>query len=148
MKGLNKSFIILLSISFLVGLILGIVIFDRIISPRYLVPVNEDFFQNLNQEQTSEQKENNQENDLEENSQTKDDSGSEQEAIEEKQDFCGWSTYSFCSSDKECVVGGCSGQVCQAKGEQIITDCQWKECYKNENYQCKCVENKCQWVEI
>lgn len=64
-------------------------------------------------------------------------------------DFCGWSTYGKCSSDSDCIVGGCSGQVCQSRYEKsIVTTCEWKICYNAKLYhlECKCVEGKCQWV--
>ena len=52
-----------------------------------------------------------------------------------------------CIADSDCVVGGCSGTVCQSKNaEPIFTTCEWKEeygCYKQIN--CKCIESKCQW---
>jgi|GEM_PF-1210148 eight-cysteine-cluster-containing protein len=62
--------------------------------------------------------------------------------------FCGFSTYGECVTDRDCMVGGCSGQVCQSKFEEpVITTCEWKECYDTEKYdvQCRCIENKCQW---
>ncbi|MCK4552752.1 eight-cysteine-cluster domain-containing protein [Candidatus Pacearchaeota archaeon] len=64
------------------------------------------------------------------------------------EDFCGLSTYGSCSSDFDCIKGGCSGQVCQSKNEEpIITTCEFRECYNAEKYdmQCKCVNEKCQW---
>jgi eight-cysteine-cluster-containing protein len=61
--------------------------------------------------------------------------------------FCGTSTFASCSSDSDCQKGGCSGQVCGRKGEEIVTSCEWKECYAAENYNlsCQCINNKCQW---
>jgi eight-cysteine-cluster-containing protein len=51
----------------------------------------------------------------------------------------------------DCVVGGCSGQLClsneQAKGGGITT-CEWKEeyaCYTADG--CGCVANRCQWSD-
>jgi len=66
-----------------------------------------------------------------------------------REEFCGFSTYGFCLSDLDCVIGGCSGQVCQSKYEEpVITSCDWKECYNAKLYglSCKCVNNKCQWA--
>lgn len=63
--------------------------------------------------------------------------------------FCGWSTYGKCSSDYDCVTGGCSGQVCQSKFEEPVgTTCEWFECYDADKYgvACRCVDGKCQWV--
>lgn len=63
--------------------------------------------------------------------------------------FCGWSTFGKCSSDKDCIVGGCSSQVCQSRFEEsIITTCEWKACYDAEKYKlkCRCINGKCQWA--
>ena len=49
-----------------------------------------------------------------------------------------------------CITGGCSGQVCQPKNEEpAITTCEWRDCYDETKYgfECKCVDNKCQWVK-
>jgi eight-cysteine-cluster-containing protein len=61
--------------------------------------------------------------------------------------FCGWSTYGFCLRDSDCQAGGCSGQVCERKGEETITTCEWKDCYRAEDYNltCQCINNQCQW---
>jgi eight-cysteine-cluster-containing protein len=66
----------------------------------------------------------------------------------EKDEFCGWSTNGQCSSDSDCIIGGCSGQVCQSKNEEpITTTCEWSDCYNAKVYGvgCKCLNNKCQW---
>jgi len=62
-------------------------------------------------------------------------------------EFCGYSTYGKCEADSDCVIGGCSGQVCQSKNEKIITTCEWKDCYnaKKYNLKCRCINGKCQW---
>lgn len=63
--------------------------------------------------------------------------------------FCGSSTYGSCETPADCVTGGCSGQVCQAKnGEPIVTVCDARACYNTRTYwmACDCVENKCQWA--
>ncbi|MEM4318607.1 MAG: eight-cysteine-cluster domain-containing protein [Candidatus Pacearchaeota archaeon] len=62
--------------------------------------------------------------------------------------FCGFSTEGKCSSSNDCIVGGCSGQVCQSKKEaRLITTCEWRDCYDTKAYglECKCVNEKCQW---
>lgn len=61
--------------------------------------------------------------------------------------FCGWSTYSLCSKDSDCQTGGCSGQVCERVGEGTITTCEFRDCYRAENYNltCQCIDGKCQW---
>jgi eight-cysteine-cluster-containing protein len=62
-------------------------------------------------------------------------------------EFCGWSTFGFCRENKDCQVAGCSGQVCERKGEGTITTCEWKDCYqaKDFNLTCQCINNQCQW---
>lgn len=67
---------------------------------------------------------------------------------ESKEDFCGISTEGLCSSDSDCITGGCSGQVCQSKNQEpVVTICDMKECYNAAKYglECKCLNNKCQW---
>ena len=62
--------------------------------------------------------------------------------------FCGWSTYGRCSSDVECITGGCSGQVCQSVHEKPVgTTCEWRDCYNSEEYgvYCGCANGMCQW---
>jgi eight-cysteine-cluster-containing protein len=61
--------------------------------------------------------------------------------------FCGDSTFASCSSDSDCAAGGCSGQICERKGEGTITTCEFRECYSASNYglSCQCIEDKCQW---
>jgi len=63
-------------------------------------------------------------------------------------DFCGTSTLHSCNLSSDCVAGGCSGQVCEGKNEGIATTCEWKDCYKDEDYGvvCKCVSGKCKWA--
>ena len=63
-------------------------------------------------------------------------------------DFCGWSTNGECIYDSDCIVGGCSNQICQPKDEpSLITTCEWKDCYNASRYglSCKCIDGKCQW---
>lgn len=55
-----------------------------------------------------------------------------------------------CTSDSDCAVGGCSGQLCGPKDEvkDIATTCEWREvydCYKLTS--CSCVDNGCIWEE-
>jgi len=63
-------------------------------------------------------------------------------------DFCGRSSNGQCSSDADCITGGCSGQVCQSKNEEpIITTCEYTDCYNPQPYgvTCSCKAGKCQW---
>ncbi len=62
--------------------------------------------------------------------------------------FCGWSTNGTCASDEDCVVGGCSEQVCQSINETpVITTCIYAACYNAQAYNlsCNCVSKKCMW---
>ncbi|MEM0480868.1 MAG: eight-cysteine-cluster domain-containing protein [Candidatus Aenigmatarchaeota archaeon] len=66
----------------------------------------------------------------------------------ENVEFCGISTYGKCYNDEDCIVSGCNNEVCQSKYEEIIfTPCIFKECHKNLNFSCKCIENKCSWIK-
>ncbi len=75
-------------------------------------------------------------------------SGEAQKLEKRELEFCGWSTYASCKTDSDCRVGGCSGQVCMGAGEDIVTTCEWKECYNPSGMRCGCVNNACQWVKI
>lgn len=62
--------------------------------------------------------------------------------------FCGTSTGGACSADMDCIRGGCSAQVCQSRfEEQIITTCEWRDCYDAHDYGvlCACEEGACSW---
>ena len=63
--------------------------------------------------------------------------------------FCGSSTNAICAADSDCKPGGCSGQVCSGADENIITTCEYRECYNAEAYgvKCGCVEGKCRWYK-
>ena len=66
-----------------------------------------------------------------------------------QEEFCGLSTYGNCLVDSDCVIGGCSAQVCQSKNEEpTVTTCEYKDCYNAEKYElkCKCLAQKCQWA--
>lgn len=59
--------------------------------------------------------------------------------------FCGWSDGKPCNSDSDCIVSGCSGQVCGIKG--YITTCVWFDCHDAFSYgvRCGCTNGQCQW---
>lgn len=63
-------------------------------------------------------------------------------------EFCGWSSYASCKDDMDCKVGGCSGQVCMGVGENIVTTCEWRDCYNPNGMKCGCFKGTCQWVKI
>ncbi len=54
-----------------------------------------------------------------------------------------------CVRDDDCVIGGCSGTICQSKNaEPIYTICVYLPeyaCYKKID--CKCIDAKCGWDE-
>ncbi|MCS7118514.1 MAG: eight-cysteine-cluster domain-containing protein [Archaeoglobaceae archaeon] len=71
--------------------------------------------------------------------------------ILEKEDlFCGKSTFAYCEKDDDCKIGGCSGNFCMGVGEEIVTTCEYRECYDYLKYNmgCKCVYNRCQWKRL
>ncbi|MEM7818468.1 MAG: eight-cysteine-cluster domain-containing protein [Candidatus Aenigmatarchaeota archaeon] len=71
---------------------------------------------------------------------------SKEEIVLEKE-FCGISTYSYCNSNFDCKIGGCSGEICGNVSDEKISICIWKQCYENlKNYKCLCADNKCQWI--
>lgn len=66
-----------------------------------------------------------------------------------EKEFCGTSTYSYCNSDEDCKINGCSREICGNLSEEIISMCVWRSCYENlKNYRCSCINNKCQWSKI
>ncbi len=69
--------------------------------------------------------------------------------IQQKEEFCGTSSYSSCATESDCIIGGCSSQVCQSKDdEQMFTTCEYMECYNSKDYECICKESKCQWSKL
>jgi eight-cysteine-cluster-containing protein len=63
-------------------------------------------------------------------------------------EFCGISTYSECKTDEDCIITGCSNQICQSKNEEeLMTTCEFRECFDASKFKvsCKCIDNKCQW---
>jgi eight-cysteine-cluster-containing protein len=73
---------------------------------------------------------------------------SEGKMEESSKEFCGWTTNGACQVDDDCQMSGCSKQVCMAKAEgEVITICEFKDCYQAEKYQksCGCVAGTCQW---
>ncbi len=65
-----------------------------------------------------------------------------------KDGFCGTSTNGSCSSDSDCITGGCSGEICQSAAEEpVYSTCVLKDCYNANAYgmACKCVDGRCAW---
>ena len=51
-----------------------------------------------------------------------------------------------CRSDADCMVTGCSGQVCAS--EPVFTTCEWRPeyaCYDEAYTSCECFEGRCGW---
>ncbi len=71
-----------------------------------------------------------------------------QPQTQDSQKFCGISTQGPCYSDSDCVIDGCSLQVCRSRFEEsVATTCEWRECYdwKRLGYACKCIDGRCMW---
>ncbi|MEM4500118.1 MAG: hypothetical protein QXD62_02095 [Candidatus Woesearchaeota archaeon] len=66
----------------------------------------------------------------------------------ENMEFCGHSTFGRCEKDEDCIVSGCSNEICQSINEESkISACIWKDCFRSEGYGCKCINNECQWIK-
>ncbi len=63
--------------------------------------------------------------------------------------FCGFSTSASCTEDSDCKPTGCSNQVCGGIDEDIITTCEYRECYDAEMYgvKCGCISGQCRWYK-
>lgn len=63
--------------------------------------------------------------------------------------FCGSSLYSECKTDNECVIGGCSNQLCGNKDavNAMMSSCENRPCYDHTRFDlsCNCKNNICQW---
>ncbi|MDI6825905.1 MAG: DUF333 domain-containing protein [Candidatus Aenigmarchaeota archaeon] len=61
----------------------------------------------------------------------------------------GISTQGRCSSDTDCIVSGCNGEICQSKFEEpLMSICVYNPPYpKDLGYRCACVNQKCLWMK-
>ena len=53
-----------------------------------------------------------------------------------------------CATDADCIVTGCSSQVCA--NEDVATTCEWREeyaCYADEYTSCGCQQGSCGWAQ-
>ncbi|VVB67826.1 Uncharacterised protein [Candidatus Norongarragalina meridionalis] len=55
-----------------------------------------------------------------------------------------------CETDLDCVIGGCSSQLCILKGENDVTTCEWADyysCFQRDSARstCGCSNGKCAW---
>ena len=60
------------------------------------------------------------------------------------------SSIGSCKTDADCYINGCNSEICQSKNEEplssicVVPD---KPTPKQLDYECGCLENKCQWVK-
>jgi len=61
--------------------------------------------------------------------------------------FCGFSTGGRCQTDADCSRQGCSAQACAARFENVVTTCEWRECYDPgpSGAICGCGDGGCSW---
>jgi eight-cysteine-cluster-containing protein len=55
-----------------------------------------------------------------------------------------------CEIDADCYISGCNSEICQSKNEEpLVSICVIPDepTPKQLDYECKCLENKCQWVK-
>ncbi len=67
----------------------------------------------------------------------------------DKEEFCGVSSYGACEENSDCKIGGCSSQLCYSRDEEpMATTCEWQDCYNRVKYdmKCGCYEGECQWI--
>ena len=66
-----------------------------------------------------------------------------------KDKFCGRSSFAYCTSEEQCIPGGCGYQLCGANTEYKapLKSCKTKDCYNATKYnlKCTCYKNLCQW---
>ena len=61
--------------------------------------------------------------------------------------FSGNSRFSrgTCANDRDCFVGGCSGEVCSSEPD-VISTCEYSEDFPStEKFECGCVNMVCGW---
>lgn len=63
--------------------------------------------------------------------------------------YYGESTNGSCSGLSDCIVSGCSSEICQSKKEETrMSVCMYREdTPKNLGYHCGCVNQKCGWTK-
>lgn len=63
--------------------------------------------------------------------------------------YYGESTNGFCTGANDCIVSGCSSEICQSKKEETrMSVCMYREdTPKNLGYRCGCVNQKCAWTK-
>jgi eight-cysteine-cluster-containing protein len=61
----------------------------------------------------------------------------------------GTSSYGRCSSDSDCIISGCNGEICQSRFEEpMMSICVYNPPYpKDLGYECKCINQKCAWMK-
>ena len=65
--------------------------------------------------------------------------------------FCGRSSFAYCTDDEQCVPSGCGFQLCGAESEAVPLPekCAEKSCYNATKYakECVCYKSLCQWKD-
>lgn len=61
----------------------------------------------------------------------------------------GSSTNETCSSNNDCVVDGCNGEICRSGSEEsMVSICVYDPPYpKDLGCSCMCLDNKCMWAK-
>ncbi|MFH1358596.1 MAG: hypothetical protein ABIH37_01780 [archaeon] len=61
--------------------------------------------------------------------------------------FCGTSLYGSCSSDSDCIIGGCNGEICGSKNQEdnMISTCVILPCHIKPKPLCGCYKGQCEW---
>jgi hypothetical protein len=63
--------------------------------------------------------------------------------------FCGRSSYAYCTDNEQCIPSGCGEQLCGAwtEAREPPETCKTKDCYnaKKYNLECVCYKSLCQW---
>lgn len=62
--------------------------------------------------------------------------------------YYGSSTYGQCETDNDCFISGCNFEICQNKTEErLFSICILppKPTPEQFNYECKCVNRRCEW---
>ena len=70
--------------------------------------------------------------------------------LSNSEDYYGSSTYGECQINDDCESGGCGSEICGSKAESpLLSTCEGYDepTPKMLNYQCACVNQKCQWYK-
>ena len=59
--------------------------------------------------------------------------------------YINWSSNHFCTSDFDCRSGGCNGELCGGRGDDLISACVVVSSPLRLGYKCGCAGSKCAW---